>query len=43
MVFVAPLFLLGLITALLPLLIHRNRREKPPKVAFSSIRFVQKT
>ena len=43
MVFVAPLFLLGLITALLPLLIHLIRREKPPKVAFSSIRFLQKT
>ena len=43
MVFVAPLFLLGLLTALLPLLIHLIRRERPPKVAFSSIRFLQKT
>jgi hypothetical protein len=43
MVFVAPLFLLGLLAAFLPLLIHLIRREKPPKVAFSSIRFLQKT
>ena len=43
MVFVAPLFLLGLLTALIPLLMHLIRREKPPKVAFSSIRFLQKT
>ncbi len=43
MVFLTPLFLLGLLAALIPIAIHLIRKEKPPKVMFSSIRFLKKT
>ena len=43
MVFLAPIFLLGLLAALIPIAIHLIRREKPPKVMFSTIRFLKKT
>ncbi|NKB32333.1 MAG: VWA domain-containing protein [Pseudomonadales bacterium] len=43
MVFLTPLFLLGLLAALIPIAIHLIRREKPPKVMFSTIRFLKKT
>ncbi len=43
MVFLTPIFLLGLLAALIPIAIHLIRREKPPKVMFSTIRFLKKT
>jgi hypothetical protein len=43
MVFLTPLFLLGLLAALIPIAIHLIRKEKPPKLLFSSIRFLKKT
>ena len=43
MVFLTPLFLLGLFAALIPIAIHLIRKEKPPKLMFSSIRFLKKT
>ena len=43
MVFLTPLFLIGLLAALIPVAIHLIRREKPPKVMFSTIRFLNKT
>ncbi len=43
MVFLTPLFLLGLFAALIPIAIHLIRKEKPPKVMFSTIRFLKKT
>ena len=43
MVFLSPLFLLGLLAALIPVAIHLIRKEKPPKVMFSTIRFLKKT
>ena len=43
MVFITPLFLLGLLAALLPIAIHLIRKEKPPKLMFSTIRFLKKT
>ncbi len=43
MVFLAPLFLLGLFAALIPAAIHLIRREKPPKVMFSTVRFLKQT
>ena len=43
MVFLTPIFLLGLLGALIPIAIHLIRREKPPKVLFSTIRFLKKT
>lgn len=43
MVFLTPLFLLGLLAAAIPVAIHLIRREKPPKLMFSSIRFLKKT
>lgn len=43
MVFLTPIFLLGLLAALLPIAIHLIRKEKPPKMMFSSIRFLKKT
>ncbi|MDP6414384.1 MAG: BatA domain-containing protein [Gammaproteobacteria bacterium] len=43
MVFLTPLFLLGLLAALIPVAIHLIRREKPPKLMFSTIRFLKKT
>lgn len=43
MVFLTPLLLLGLFAALLPVAIHLIRKEKPPKLMFSTIRFLKKT
>lgn len=43
MVFLTPLFLLGLFAALIPIAIHLIRKEKPPKLMFSTIRFLKKT
>lgn len=43
MVFLAPLMLLGLLAALIPVGIHLIRRERPPKVVFGSIRFLKNT
>ena len=43
MVFLTPILLLGLLAALIPIAIHLIRREKPPKVMFSTIRFLKKT
>ena len=43
MVFLTPLFLVGLLAAAIPVAIHLIRREKPPKLMFSSIRFMKKT
>ena len=43
MVFLTPFFLIGLLAALIPIAIHLIRREKPPKVMFSTIRFLKKT
>ena len=43
MIFLTPLFLIGLLAALIPVAIHLIRREKPPKVMFSTIRFLKKT
>ena len=43
MVFLTPLILVGLLAALIPIAIHLIRREKPPKVMFSTIRFLKKT
>ena len=34
-------FLIGLLAALIPVAIHLIRREKPPKVMFSTIRFLK--
>ena len=43
MVFLTPLFLIGLLAVLIPVAIHLIRREKPPRVMFSTIRFLKKT
>ncbi len=43
MVFLTPLILIGLLAALIPIAVHLIRREKPPKVMFSTIRFLKKT
>ena len=43
MVFLTPIFLIGLLAALIPVAIHLIRREKPPKIMFSTIRFLKKT
>ncbi len=43
MVFLSPLFLFGMFAALIPLAIHLIRREKPPKLLFSTVRFLKKT
>lgn len=43
MVFLTPLFLLGLLAAFIPIAIHLIRKEKPPKLMFSTIRFLKKT
>lgn len=42
MVFLTPLFLLGLLAALIPIAIHLIRKEKPPPLLFGSIRFLKK-
>lgn len=41
--FLAPAFLLGLLAVAIPLAIHLIRRENPPKVIFSTLRFFQQT
>ena len=43
MVFLTPIILVGLLAALIPVAIHLIRRERPPKVMFSTIRFLKKT
>ena len=43
MVFLSPIFLLGLFAALIPIVIHLIRKEKPPKLMFGTIRFLKKT
>jgi len=43
MAFLAPLFLLGLLAAAIPIAIHLIRKEKPPKVQFSTLRFFKTT
>ena len=43
MIFLSPLFLLGLFAAAIPVAIHLIRREKPPKLLFSTVRFLKKT
>lgn len=43
MSFLAPLFLFGLLAVAIPVAIHLIRREKPPRVNFSSIRFLKQT
>lgn len=42
MVFLTPLFLLGLFAALVPVAIHLIRREKPPRMRFGTVRFLKK-
>jgi hypothetical protein len=41
--FLTPLFLLGLLAAAIPIAIHLIRREKPPKIVFSTLRFIKTT
>ena len=41
--FLTPIFLIGLLAAAIPVAIHLIRREKPPKLMFSTIRFLKKT
>lgn len=43
MAFLAPIFLLGLLAAAIPIAIHLIRKEKPPKVPFSTLRFFKTT
>lgn len=43
MSFLAPLFLLGLLAVAIPVAIHLIRRDKPPRVMFSTLRFFQNT
>jgi len=43
MSFLAPIFLLGLLAAAIPVAIHLIRRENPPKVMFGSLRFLKQT
>ncbi len=43
MAFLTPLFLFGLLAAAIPIAIHLIRREKPPKMVFSSLRFLKNT
>ena len=43
MVFLTPILLVGLLAGLVPIAIHLIRREKPPKLLFSTIRFLKKT
>ncbi len=43
MVFLNTIFLVGLLAGLIPIAIHLIRREKPPKLLFSTIRFLKKT
>lgn len=41
MAFLTPLFLFGLLAVAIPLGIHLIRRDKPPKILFSTLRFFQ--
>ncbi|MGE4629893.1 MAG: BatA and WFA domain-containing protein, partial [Pseudohongiellaceae bacterium] len=41
--FLTPIFLVGLLAGLVPIAIHLIRREKPPKLLFSTIRFLKQT
>jgi hypothetical protein len=41
--FLTPLFLFGLLAAAIPVAIHLIRREKPPKIIFSTLRFIKTT
>ena len=43
MTFLTPLFLIGLLAAAIPIAIHLIRREKPPKIIFSTLRFIKTT
>lgn len=43
MAFLTPLFLLGLLAAAIPIAIHLIRKEKPPKMVFSTLRFLKNT
>ncbi|MCW8195070.1 VWA domain-containing protein [Proteobacteria bacterium 005FR1] len=43
MAFLTPLFLFGLLAAVIPVAIHFIRRDKPPKIVFSTLRFFQQT
>ncbi len=43
MSFLSPLFLFGLLAAAIPIAIHLIRKEKPPKMVFSTLRFLKNT
>lgn len=43
MSFLAPLFLLGLLAAAIPVAIHFIRRDNPPTVMFGTLRFIKQT
>jgi len=43
MTFLTPLFLFGLLAAAIPIAIHLIRKEKPPKLIFSTLRFLKNT
>ncbi|MCB1648817.1 MAG: BatA domain-containing protein [Gammaproteobacteria bacterium] len=43
MAFLTPLFLVGLLAAAIPVAIHLIRKEKPPKMVFSTLRFIKNT
>lgn len=43
MTFLTPLFLFGLLAAAIPIAIHLIRKEKPPKMIFSTLRFLKNT
>ena len=43
MTFLSPLFLFGLLAAAIPIAIHLIRKEKPPKMVFSTLRFLKTT
>ncbi len=43
MAFLTPLFLFGLLAAAIPIAIHLIRKEKPPKMVFSTLRFLKNT
>jgi hypothetical protein len=43
MSFLTPLFLFGLLAAAIPVAIHLIRKEKPPKIIFSTLRFLKTT
>ena len=43
MAFLTPIFLFGLLAAAIPIAIHLIRKEKPPKMVFSTLRFLKNT